>query len=93
MSNQNKQNSGFIITLVFIIVIIILLAMNFNSLILANDYREKISNLAEEFEELKYEHEKIKYEQEKSLDEDEIRRIAKEELGLVDPDEEHYIVG
>ena len=54
MSNQNKQNSGFIITLVFIIVIIILLAMNFNSLISANDYREKISNLEEEFEEFKY---------------------------------------
>ena len=67
--------------------------MNFKSLISANEYKDKIENLKKELSDLEYENDKLQYELDKALDEDQIRKIAKEELGLVDPDEEHYIVG
>lgn len=88
-----KYNSSFVITVVFIIIVLVLLIVNFKSLISSNELRNKIEIYQSVIEDLKYENEKLKYELEKELDEDEIRKIAKEELDRVDPDEEHYVVG
>lgn len=92
-NTSKKYNSSFIITVVVIIIVLVLLIVNFKSLISSNELRNEIEKYQSVIEDLKYENEKLKYELEKELDEDEIRKIAKEELDRVDPDEEHYVVG
>lgn len=92
-NTTEKNNSSLIVTVVFIVVVIVLLVFNFNSLISANEYRDKIERLEKDLDNLEYKNDKLQYELDKKLDYDEIRRIAKEELGLVDPNEEHYVVG
>ena len=92
-NTSKKYNSSFVITVVVIIIVLVLLIVNFKSLISSNELRNKIEKYQRVIEDLKYENEKLKYELEKELDEDEIRKIANEEIDLVDPDEEHYVVG
>lgn len=92
-NTSKKYNSSFIITVVFIIIVLVLLIVNFKSLISANELRNKNEKNQSVIEDLKYEKEKLNYELEKELDEDEMIKIANEELDLFDPNEEHYVVG
>ena len=79
-----------IIGLVLFIVFSLLFVVVFNIELKKNEKEEEIMSLTEIRDELKYENEKKNNELEKDLDDETIRQVAKDKLGLVEPNSEYY---
>ena len=79
-----------IIGLVLFIVFSLLFVVVFNIELKKNEKEEEIMSLTEIRDELKYENEKKNNELEKELDDETIRQVAKDKLGLVEPNSEYY---
>ena len=79
-----------IIGLILFIVFSLLFVVVFNIELKKNEKEEEIMSLTEIRDELKYENEKKNNELEKDLDDETIRQVAKDKLGLVEPNSEYY---
>ena len=90
MSSNNKKFPGIIRGLIIIIVVALLLVVALRSMIKSNELSERLTLLQENLDELTYENEKLKNELEKPLDDENIKQIAQDELGLADPNAEYY---
>ena len=95
MSNKNnkKRTLGFsiaVIGIVLFVVFSLLFVVVFNIELKKNELEEEKQNQIEIRDELKYENEKKKNELEKELDDETIRQVAKDKLGLVEPNSEYY---
>ena len=95
MSNkENKKGvSGFsivVIGIVLFIVFSLLFVVVFNIELKKNELEEEKLYQTEIRDDLKYENEKKKNELEKELDDETIRQVAKDKLGLVEPNSEYY---
>lgn len=89
-NNKNGRFPGVVRGIIIIIVVALLLVVALRSMIKSNELTERLYVLQKDFDELKYENEKLKNELEKPLDDDNIRQIAEDELGLADPNAEYY---
>lgn len=81
---------SFFIGIVVIVIVVLLLVVAIRSLIKSNELSKELEARGQEVVDLEEENQRLKNELGKELDEDTIRKIAKEELGLVDPDAEYY---
>jgi len=92
MDNSTKKGKfpGIVRGIIIIIVVALLLVVALRSMIKSNELTERLEALSESYKELEYENEKLKNELEKPLDDDNIKQIAEDELGLADPNAEYY---
>ena len=92
--NENKKKvSGFtivVIGIVLFVVFALLFVVVFNIELKKNELEEEILKQTEVRDELRYENEKKKNELEKDLDDETVREVAKDKLGLVEPNSEYY---
>ena len=92
--NENKKKvSGFtivVIGIVLFVVFALLFVVVFNIELKKNELEEEILKQTELRDELRYENEKKKNELEKDLDDETVREVAKDKLGLVEPNSEYY---
>ncbi len=99
MDNEKKRNKenkrllpSVFVGIVVTIIIVLLMIVALRCLIKSNELSERLEVLTEEFEELEYENQRLKNELAKELDDDLIRDIAEDQLGLEDPNSEYYYI-
>lgn len=91
---KDKKNKkllpSVVLGAVVVIIILLLMIVAFRSLIKSNELSEKFDILNEEYKELEYENQRLKNELSKELNDEMIKDIAQDELGLADPNAEYY---
>ena len=78
-----------VIIILFVIVALIFVVV-FRIEIKKNELEAEKVELTKEYEDLEYEHQEMQNKLDKELDEETIREVAKDELGLVEPNSEYY---
>lgn len=88
--NGKRTLPSFVLGIVVITVVVLLMIVALRSLIESNELSARLEALTEQKEELEYENQRLKNELSKELDEETIKKIAQDELGLADPNAEYY---
>lgn len=78
------------VIIVLFAVVALLFGVIFKIMIEKNELEAQIEELAKEAEDLEYEYKKKISELEKELDDEEVKKIAKDKLGYVEPNSEYY---